>query len=281
MLDRGYIQVYTGNGKGKTTAAFGLALRSVCAGHKVFIGQFMKGQSYCELMAQDLLPRLDIEQFGSPGFISGKPSLEDMANAAKGLCRMKDALSLGGYDVVVFDEINTALYFGLVTDTGRFQYTNTTAESHIIAAELFEAGADFTAAYREIYQNVKAEKLLVERAMLDTLELFADGKGVIAFVREETLLKYGAGEDETDGMSEKLRGIIGVEVSVFLKERPDGKVKASMRSKEWLDVAALAGEFGGGGHVRAAGFTSELPIEDVRAAVMKRLEERLSSKEFE
>ena len=115
MLEKGYIQVYTGNGKGKTTSALGLALRACCAGGKVFIGQFMKGQIYSELKAVQLLPSLDIEQFGDVNFISGEPSEEDRANARKGLLRMKEALS-GGYDVVVFDEINTALYFKLVSE---------------------------------------------------------------------------------------------------------------------------------------------------------------------
>ena len=114
MLEDGYIQVYTGNGKGKTTAALGITLRTVCAGNKVFIGQFMKGQDYSELKAVEYLPCLKIEQFGRVNFISGKPSDEDIINVGKGLSRMKEVLSSGDYDVVIFDEINTALYFKLV-----------------------------------------------------------------------------------------------------------------------------------------------------------------------
>lgn len=115
MLDKGYIQVYTGNGKGKTTAALGIALRAVCAGNRVFIGQFMKGQNYSELKCVDLLPCIEIEQFGDVGFVHGKPSEEDVAKAQKGLSRMKDALSSGDYDVVIFDEINTSIFFGMVS----------------------------------------------------------------------------------------------------------------------------------------------------------------------
>ncbi|MCL1809823.1 MAG: cob(I)yrinic acid a,c-diamide adenosyltransferase [Clostridiales bacterium] len=115
MLEKGYIQVYTGNGKGKTTAALGLALRTVCAGNKVFMGQFMKGQDYSELKAVEYLPCLEIEQFGSPWFISGKPTDEDRANAQNGLEKMKKVLALGSFDIVIMDEINTALYFGLVS----------------------------------------------------------------------------------------------------------------------------------------------------------------------
>ena len=115
MLEKGYIQVYTGNGKGKTTASLGVSLRAVCAGNNVFIGQFMKGQDYSELKAVEYLPCLEIEQFGDFNFISGKPSAEDKIKAEKGLSRMKEVLTSGKYDVVVFDEINTTLFFELVS----------------------------------------------------------------------------------------------------------------------------------------------------------------------
>lgn len=114
MLEKGYIQVYTGNGKGKTTAALGIVLRTICAGNKAFIGQFMKGQNYSELKAPDYLPGLKIEQFGDLFFINGKPSQSDIDNAHKGLEKMKEVLSSGEYDMVVFDEINTSLYFKLI-----------------------------------------------------------------------------------------------------------------------------------------------------------------------
>lgn len=111
MLEKGYIQVYTGNGKGKTTAALGLALRSVTAGFKVYMGQFMKGQDYSELKAPDLLPGFTMEQYGSPDFLTGKPTEKDYEGAAKGLQRIKEIIASGNYDVVIMDEINTALHF--------------------------------------------------------------------------------------------------------------------------------------------------------------------------
>ena len=114
MLEKGYIQVYTGNGKGKTTAALGITLRTICAGNKVFFGQFMKGQDYSELKACELLDGLTMEQFGGACFINGQPSEKDMTDAHKGLERMKAVLASGKYDVVVFDEINTTLFFKLV-----------------------------------------------------------------------------------------------------------------------------------------------------------------------
>ena len=113
-MEKGYIQVYTGNGKGKTTAALGITLRCLCAGNKVYFGQFMKGQDYSELKAVSYFERLTMKQFGTPSFINGKPSQEDIDQAKAGFQTMKEVLLSGIYDMVVFDEINTALYFGLL-----------------------------------------------------------------------------------------------------------------------------------------------------------------------
>ncbi len=115
MLDKGYIQVYTGNGKGKTTAALGITLRTICAGNKAFFGQFMKGQDYSEKKAVQFLPGLTMEQFGGSCFVNGKPTEKDISDAKAGLARMKEILSSGDYDLVVFDEINTSLFFQLVS----------------------------------------------------------------------------------------------------------------------------------------------------------------------
>ncbi|MBK5245975.1 MAG: cob(I)yrinic acid a,c-diamide adenosyltransferase [Peptostreptococcaceae bacterium] len=114
MLEKGYVQVYTGNGKGKTTAALGLVLRTICSGNKAFIGQFMKGQDYSELKAAEFLPGLKMEQFGGVEFLRGEPTEKDIADAENGLARMKEIVELGEYDVIVFDEINTALFFKLL-----------------------------------------------------------------------------------------------------------------------------------------------------------------------
>ena len=112
-MNKGYVHVYTGNGKGKTTAAFGLALRAACAGKKVFIGQFIKGMKYSELKVEEYMPNLEIEQFGRGCFIYDKPDEDDIKLAQKGLNRCKAILKEGLYDVVILDEINIAMYFKL------------------------------------------------------------------------------------------------------------------------------------------------------------------------
>lgn len=115
-MDKGYVHVYTGNGKGKTTAALGLAIRAVSAGKKVFFGQFIKGMEYSELKIQEYLPNLKIQQFGIDCFIYNDPTERDIQFARAGLQVCKDILAKGEYDVVVLDELTIAIYYKLFTE---------------------------------------------------------------------------------------------------------------------------------------------------------------------
>ncbi len=111
---KGYVQVYTGDGKGKTTAALGLALRAVGAGLNVFIGQFAKGMEYSEIKAiRERLPELTIRQYGRDCFIVNKPTDDDIAIARRGLTEVRDVIQSGKYDVIILDEANIAIHFGL------------------------------------------------------------------------------------------------------------------------------------------------------------------------
>ncbi len=112
-MERGYIHLYTGNGKGKTTAALGMSLRCVCAGKRVFFGQFIKDWAYSELKAGTLLPRFEIVQFGRGCFIDRDPDEGDFIAAREGLARCDRILQSGEYDLVVLDEVNVALSYGL------------------------------------------------------------------------------------------------------------------------------------------------------------------------
>ena len=164
-MNKGYVQVYTGNGKGKTTAAFGLALRAVCAGKKVFIGQFVKGMQYSELKVVEYLPDLEIEQFGRGCFIYDQPAAEDIKLARKGLERCQTILKEGRYDVVILDEINIALYFKLfsveaVLDllTNRASHTEVVLTGRYAPEEIINA-ADLVTEMKEIkhYYNEGVE----------------------------------------------------------------------------------------------------------------------------
>lgn len=110
---KGYIHIYTGNGKGKTTCALGLSLRAICAGKRVFFGQFVKGMKYSELEAVRYLPGFQIKQYGRDCFIFNNPSEEDIRIAKEGLKDIAHILKEGHYDIVVMDELNIALYYKL------------------------------------------------------------------------------------------------------------------------------------------------------------------------
>jgi len=111
---KGYVQVYTGDGKGKTTAALGLALRAVGAELKVFIAQFVKGMEYSELKSikryDDLIT---LKQYGRAAFIHGEPTQEDFESAKKGFDDLKQAILSGEYSLVIIDEANIAIYYNL------------------------------------------------------------------------------------------------------------------------------------------------------------------------
>jgi len=114
-LKEGFVQVYTGNGKGKTTAAFGVALRMIGAGGKVFIGQFLKSGEYSEIKAfKKLSGNIEIVQFGTGKFVVDGPSEEDINRAREGFERCKSAVYSGLYDLVIIDEINIALFMGMI-----------------------------------------------------------------------------------------------------------------------------------------------------------------------
>ncbi|MCJ7679498.1 MAG: cob(I)yrinic acid a,c-diamide adenosyltransferase [Candidatus Aminicenantes bacterium] len=116
---RGYLQVYTGNGKGKTTAALGLALRAAGHGFRTYIGQFIKGQQYGELESiQKLAPLIILAQFGRSGFIhvTKDPDKADIQKAVEGLDKCRKAMLSGEYRIIVLDEINVAIYFNLIAE---------------------------------------------------------------------------------------------------------------------------------------------------------------------
>jgi len=115
-LKKGYVHIYTGDGKGKTTAAIGLAIRAIGCGLKVFLAQFIKGMKYSEIkLLESLGDSIKIIQYGRGCFIKGKPTEEDIEAAQKGLIKAKEIMLSGDYDLVILDEINVAQYFGLLS----------------------------------------------------------------------------------------------------------------------------------------------------------------------
>ena len=177
-----------------------------------------------------------------------------------------DVCGAGGY--VVDRDTATALYVGLVTDTGRFQYSNTTPGAHRMAAELQELGVDVGAVYRQVYESTPLSKLRLLARALCHLEVRLGGALMVSWLDNDDFAQAGADESHAEGIIDTLRCIRGARVAALARERlRDGRVetKVSLRSTDGsVDVAAVAHERGGGGHARAAGFTSD---EDVPAVL--------------
>ena len=156
MKQQGFIHLYTGNGKGKTTAAFGLAVRALFAGKRVFIGQFVKSMKYHETRLENLFDTLTIRQFGRGCFIRRQAEPEDVEMARQGMEVCREALSGGAYDLVILDELTIALYYKLVT-TGdvlellhrRTPGTEVVITGRYASEELIEA-ADLVTEMREV-----------------------------------------------------------------------------------------------------------------------------------
>jgi len=114
-MEKGYVHVYTGNGKGKSTAAFGVALRAACAKKAVYIGQFVKDMAYSETAVTEKYDNITIEQLGRGCFISKSPDQEDIDMAGRALDQCTKVLIEGAYDVVILDEIFIAIYYNLIS----------------------------------------------------------------------------------------------------------------------------------------------------------------------
>ena len=123
----GKFQLYTGNGKGKTTAALGLAVRAACAGMKVYFGQFMKGQDYSELCLPEHFPgSINMEQYGTPRLLckGEEPSEEDLRSASAGLYKIRTVMISGDYDLIIADELNVTVHMGLLNENDVMEFIN-------------------------------------------------------------------------------------------------------------------------------------------------------------
>jgi phosphoesterase RecJ-like protein len=171
------------------------------------------------------------------------------------------------FGATITREMASALYVGLITDTGKFMYENTSAHTHRIAADLVEAGVDIDDTYRRLYEHVPIEKLRLVARALEGIQLHCDGRLVISSITAADYAATGAGEEMTEGVIDHLRSIDGTKVAAVVRDLGDrGRAarKVSLRSSEGdVDVSAIARRNGGGGHKRAAGFSTDLELAEL------------------
>lgn len=168
-------------------------------------------------------------------------------------------------------EAATALLLGLVTDTGRFQYSNTSAEAFRAAAELVEAGARPEIIGQSVYESVAFGYLGVAGAVLSRAVLEPNRSLVWSYVTQDDLRRHGIGIEEADALIDSVRIARAAEVALLLKEQPDGEWKLSLRSRRTVNVAEIATALGGGGHHRASGCTVSGDLHQAVEAVRERL----------
>ena len=164
-------------------------------------------------------------------------------------------------------ELAEPLYIALVTDTGRFQYANTTPKALRLAAELVEAGADIHAVFQEVYESVEFAKLKLLARALGRAEVLEGGRIVVSHLLRADFADVGASEPYSEGIIDYLRAVEGAELAVLVREQLNESAhayKGSLRSSiDELDVSAIARRFGGGGHRQAAGFSTDLPLLEI------------------
>jgi len=188
------------------------------------------------------------------------------------------AIALG---VEITPEIASALYVGLITDTGKFMYENTNAHTHRIAAELIDAGVPVDETYRRLYEHVPLEKVRLLSHALNRIERHCGEQLVVAYITEADYEESGAGEEMTEGIIDHLRSVEGSKVAALVRDLGDrGKAarKVSLRSSGGdIDVSAMARQHGGGGHMRAAGFSTDLELDELVGFLCREVEAQLDS----
>ena len=161
------------------------------------------------------------------------------------------------------------LYVALVTDTGRFQYANTTPKALRLAAELVEAGADVHKVFQGVYESVQFAKLKLLARALERAQVYEGGGLVVSYLLRDDFAEVGAVEPYSEGIIDFLRAVEGADMAALIREPPRGGSPArriSLRaSHDELDVSAIARASGGGGHRQAAGFSSDDTIDEITA----------------
>jgi phosphoesterase RecJ-like protein len=161
-----------------------------------------------------------------------------------------------------------ALYVGLITDTGRFMYENTGPRAHIMAAELIEAGVDVPAVYRLLYEEMPPEKLALYALALGNVQRFDAGELTLAALSAEDFACVGAEDTYAEGIIDQLRAVQATKVAVLVRELTSGERKGQRKvslraTDDDVDVSVIARAQGGGGHRRAAGFSTPLGLDEL------------------
>lgn len=171
-------------------------------------------------------------------------------------------------------DIAEALYTAICSDSGGFKYCNTRPETYECAAELLRTGIDFAEINRRLFEQKTKSQIALEREAYNSLRLYYNGKLAIVAIDKDKADAVGAAESDFESVNQIPRQVLGVEVSALIRIKNEG-VKVSLRSNEYFDVAKLAGEYGGGGHLHAAGYKFNGSVKAAEEDLVKKLDGKL------
>ena len=185
------------------------------------------------------------------------------------------------YDVIkalgveIDSKMAGCLYTGLTTDTGCFRYASTTAKTYRAAADLIELGADNGTINRVMFETKTKTYARLERMALESMEFFENERVAVITVTQDMYKKTGSNEQETEALAPLTRQVEGVEIGITIREKTDGTCKASLRTFESVNAAALARFFGGGGHNQAAACRFDCGVDAAKAQLVEKCGELL------
>lgn len=188
------------------------------------------------------------------------------------------------YDVIKYMNHNISkniaeyIYMGIMTDTGSFNYQRTTSKTHRIVGEMIDSGADYVRTCKILNHTYSETKMKLVAKLINEMESYFDGKVRIGVVDKKTLDEFNAKEQDAENLITYLRGIEGTIVAIYFRFLEDNTYKVSVRASEPIDAAELSAAFGGGGHKRAAGFSTN-DVEGTKIKLIEILERLLKSED--
>ena len=188
------------------------------------------------------------------------------------------------YDFIKYMDCNISkdiaeyIYMGIMTDTGSFNYQRTSSKTHKIAGEMIDTGVDYVKTCTILNHTYSETKMKLLAKLIDNMETYFDGKVRFGTTDKSTLTKFAAKTQDAENMVNYLKGIEGTMVAVYFRALEDGEYKVSIRASEPVDSSELSAEFGGGGHKRAAGFSTK-DINETKIKLIKMLERLLESED--
>ncbi len=168
-------------------------------------------------------------------------------------------------------EIGTCLLTGIITDTGGFKYEGVTAETFEFVAELLRKGVKVSDTYKRVMQTMTKGNYLLSKKAIERIEFLEDGKITFTYITKKDEEEVNAEEGDHEGIVDIGKNVEGVEVSIFLREAEDGVYKASLRSNNYVNVSDICILFNGGGHIRAAGCTLNMGLEEAKEKIINKV----------